>query len=63
VHKEGVKKVEFVKKMHEKIKEQIQQENREIYKTYTTKKCVKSVGFNMAVINNRHKFQFNTSFH
>jgi len=27
------------------------------------KKCVKSGGFNMAVIDNRHKFQYNTSFH
>ena len=31
--------------------------------TFTTKKYVKSGGFNMAVINNRHKFQYNTSFH
>ena len=29
----------------------------------TTKKYVKSGGFNMAIINNRHKFQYNTSFH
>ena len=30
VHKEGVTKVEFVKKMHERIKEQIQQKLRNI---------------------------------
>ena len=34
-----------------------------LLRVFTTKKYVKSGGFNMAVINNRHKFQYNTSFH
>jgi len=33
VHKEGVTKVEFVKKMHERIKNQIQQQTYKIHET------------------------------
>jgi len=33
VHKEGVTKAKFVKKMHERIKDQIQQKNKEILET------------------------------
>jgi len=33
-----------------------------LVKESTTKNRVKSDGFNMAVINNRHKFQYNMSF-